>query len=416
MADCFLVLPPLTRDKAVILGKNSQRPATEVQEVIYKTAKINSDGAKVQCTYIEVDQVKKTNAVIISKPAWMWGAEMGSNDQGVSVAMAPIWTKVNGPSDLEERLLGQDLTRLALERANTARDAVVVITKLLSQYGQGGAGCEETGSQKWGHHNSFLIADKEEGWILETARNYWVAKVIKDGFYNISTTPTIGCDFDMSSEDLVERCIKEGLYITDSGPFNFAAIFSDPQRDEGGTADRRDKGRQLLEKFTAKKEFGLVEMMEILRDQESNICMSGPFMTTGSMISVISPIVPACHWLTATPNPVASFFKPFIFCPNNQAGTLTSSPFYGEKNTVKLTPQEQVDRSHPLVEGHKKLLDLLEQDELQGHMIKKNLRELEQNCLEDIKEVLSQFTEQSCVKVAAIFSHMCNIEMNFYKM
>jgi hypothetical protein len=41
----------------------------------------------------------------------MWGADMGSNDQGVSVAMAPVWTKLNGPSDLEEKLLGQDLTR-----------------------------------------------------------------------------------------------------------------------------------------------------------------------------------------------------------------------------------------------------------------------------------------------------------------
>lgn len=65
----------------------------------------------LKCTYIEVDQVKKTHAVILSKPAWMWGAEMGANDQGVSVAMAPVWTKLNGPSDLEERLLGQDLAR-----------------------------------------------------------------------------------------------------------------------------------------------------------------------------------------------------------------------------------------------------------------------------------------------------------------
>ena len=65
----------------------------------------------IQCTYIEVDQVGKTHGVILSKPAWMWGAEMGANDKGVSVAMAPVWTKLNGPGDLEERLLGQDLAR-----------------------------------------------------------------------------------------------------------------------------------------------------------------------------------------------------------------------------------------------------------------------------------------------------------------
>lgn len=55
----------------------------------------------------------------------------------------------------------------------------MVITGLMSQYGQGGPGAEESGPQKWAHHNSFLIADKSEGWILETASSYWVAKIIK---------------------------------------------------------------------------------------------------------------------------------------------------------------------------------------------------------------------------------------------
>lgn len=98
-------------------------------------------------------------------------------------------------------------------------------------------------------------------------------------------------------------------------------------------------------------------------------------------------------------------------------GTLTQSPDFGEKDPVKIKPrfQEHVDRAHPLVKGHQKFLNLLERDELQGHMIKENLRELEQNCLEDIKEVLSQFSEQSYVKLANMFSHMCDIEMNFYK-
>ena len=32
-----------------------------------------------QCTYIEVDQAERTLSVVLSKPAWMWGAEMGAN-------------------------------------------------------------------------------------------------------------------------------------------------------------------------------------------------------------------------------------------------------------------------------------------------------------------------------------------------
>lgn len=51
MADCFLVLPPLTKDNTVILGKNSQRPTTEVQEVVYKRAENHSDNVKLQVSY-----------------------------------------------------------------------------------------------------------------------------------------------------------------------------------------------------------------------------------------------------------------------------------------------------------------------------------------------------------------------------
>lgn len=51
MADCFLVLSPLTKDNTVILGKNSQRPTTEVQEVVYKRAESYSDSVKLQVSY-----------------------------------------------------------------------------------------------------------------------------------------------------------------------------------------------------------------------------------------------------------------------------------------------------------------------------------------------------------------------------
>lgn len=64
-----------------------------------------------QCTYIEMDQVPHTHAVILSKPSWMWGAEMGSNDQGVCIGNEAVWTKLNGPEDLNEKLLGMDILR-----------------------------------------------------------------------------------------------------------------------------------------------------------------------------------------------------------------------------------------------------------------------------------------------------------------
>lgn len=63
----------------------------------------------VQCTYIEIEQAAKTQAVILSKPVWMWGAEMGANGCGVVIGNEAVFTKLE---DCEEKkLLGMDLVR-----------------------------------------------------------------------------------------------------------------------------------------------------------------------------------------------------------------------------------------------------------------------------------------------------------------
>lgn len=63
----------------------------------------------LQCTYIEVEQVWKTHAVILSRPSWLWGAEMGANELGVCIGNEAVWTKE--PVGEGEALLGMDLLR-----------------------------------------------------------------------------------------------------------------------------------------------------------------------------------------------------------------------------------------------------------------------------------------------------------------
>lgn len=63
----------------------------------------------LQCTYIEIEQVPKTHAIVLSRPSWLWGAEMGANEHGVCVANEAVVTRE--PASESEALLGMDLVR-----------------------------------------------------------------------------------------------------------------------------------------------------------------------------------------------------------------------------------------------------------------------------------------------------------------
>ncbi|KAK4289283.1 hypothetical protein Pmani_037735, partial [Petrolisthes manimaculis] len=264
--DTFVVLGDRTKGGHIVFGKNSDRPQDEVQEVVYQPNANHAQGSKVKCTYIEIEQVETTHAVILSKPSWMWGAEMGANDRGVCIGNEAVWTKLQGDDDATERLLGMDLLRLGLERGSTAESALDIITSLLEQHGQGGP-CSDTQPGLL-YHNSFLIADTKEAWVLETAGRHWVAENIKSGHRNISNTLTITTNMDRSSEG-VKEAAKEAGWWDGTSEFNFADAFNADDNSDGG---RQQCGQQLLAKLSQGGNFGLVSMLSVLRDEESGIC------------------------------------------------------------------------------------------------------------------------------------------------
>lgn len=346
--DTLVVLPPLTGSDAIIFGKNSDRPSGEVQEILYVPSKTFGRNEKVQCTFIEIDQFPSTYSVLLSKPSWMWGAEMGSNSCGVVIGNEAVWTVVDDDSQTE-RLLGMDLLRLGLERSSNAKEAVTIVTSLLEKFGQGGP-CSDTDLNLL-YHNSFLIADKTEVWILETAGQLWAAEQVTSGHRNISNCLSIGTNITLMSEGLKSYAKEQKLWKGES-EFSFKDVFSSR---EG--CYREVAGRKLLEELTADKQFNAERMFKILRDKESSICMpaSGSYHTSGSWVSVLRTKndFPSCHWLTGTPDPSLSLFKPFIFSPNpNISSHMTSSSL--SKDPAKMKPrfQFEVDRRHNLYKLH----------------------------------------------------------------
>ena len=101
-----------------------------------------------------------------------------------------------------------DMLRAALERAITAREAMQVIIDLLEEFGQGG-NCLSHGNEMY-YHNSFLIANADDAWVLETVDKQWAARQIKD-VYSISNCLTIGAQYDLASDNLVDFALEKGI-------------------------------------------------------------------------------------------------------------------------------------------------------------------------------------------------------------
>lgn len=416
----FVALPPLTNDGKVIFGKNSNRPDTEVQEVVYYAAKDYDSGTKVSCSFIDIEQVSHSHAVILSKPAWMWGAEMGANEHGVCMGSSVAHTKMEDKLGEEERLLGADLVRLTLERSRCAAEGVDVLGSLLNNYGQGGPYSEVPGfTDPCQTCTSFLIADSTGAWVVETAAagQFWAAEKVSSNLHSLHGKLTVGTNFAKSSENLVSKATEAGLYQESDGPFNFSKVFS-----VSGT-EATNPNIQETEEILKSGPIQPLNAFQHLRKKDIGIdILKDQFVTAGSQISILCPqeasnTAIGCHWFTATPNPKTSIFKPFLFSPDVTQHLETISPIYKDDDPARSKPrfQRQVDRKHKLYERHMNLKSVLESGGPMAMQLAGTLEMLEGTCLADMEDTLSQLQALDPKKLANTFSHVVRLEMNFLR-
>jgi len=292
VCDTFVALPDATLSGELIFGKNSDRPGGEIQDVLAFPARQYAADETIQCTYLQIAQVRETSAVILSKPRWMWGAEMGANEHGVVIGNEAVWTT---EPYAETGLLGMDLVRLGLERGVTALDALQVIVDLMAKYGQGG-NCAENFA--FNYHNSYLIADQDVAWVLETAGSYWVAEKITCGTRSISNSLSIHGKGDLRHPDLDRVLAATGL---ESEAVDFARLFSGVEAgDTLSPLSREGRVRQLCRRYEG--EFTVETAKSILRDHRGNVCLHGDFETRGSQVSALGQGNHE-HWFIEGPFP-----------------------------------------------------------------------------------------------------------------
>ena len=349
MCDTLGISPAFTGSGISIFGKNSDREADEAQLVVSIPAKYFPERQDLQCTYIAIPQAEATYAMVISKPFWIWGAEMGVNEKGVAIGNEALFTRVK--PEKKPGLIGMDLLRLALQRAASAQEAAQIIIDLLSAYGQAGA-CGYR-DKKFSYMNSYLIMDRACIMTLETVGRDYALK-LHTNHAAISNGITINSDWDRSS-------LPMGTDLS---------AFTDPLTTffAGSTAR---KGRNDAAILKAKGRISAVDVFQMLRDHNGrthskgfnhDVCMHAcdPLIrrsqTTGSMVVELHPGGKFRIFVTAGSAPCLTAFKPFMpgapFADAGRGdGSYSEDSYWWRHEQYHLSAMLRYDSLRPLVEG-----------------------------------------------------------------
>ncbi len=280
----------------VLFAKNSDRDPNEAQVIEWHPAAEHPEGTQLRCTWITVEQAPRTHAVLLSRPWWIWGAEIGANEHGVVIGNEAVFTRelARRPRHEADGLLGMDLLRLALERTRTAEEAVATIVELLERHGQHGSCSHEHPGLRY--DNSFLVADPDGAIVLETAGRSHATEVVTGRARSISNGLTIGGFADAHADRLRGTVAQCALRRS---------------RTEGHAARARNPG----DLFEALRDHGdgPLPRYRLLNGALGAPCAhpGGLLTSTQSTSSWVADLTgPPRHWVTATAAPCTSLFKP----------------------------------------------------------------------------------------------------------
>jgi len=314
VCDTVVVVPD---EGPVWFAKNSDREPSEAQFLECHEANANAEGIPEG-----LPEAHGHARVLVSRPAWMWGCEMGVNEHGVAIGNEAVFTRVRVP---KSGYSGMDFQRVALATSRTADDALEQLIELTEGFPQGGRMGHRHRSFRY--HSSFLVADAETAWVFETAGEYWAAKRVQ-GVATISNALSIEDDFDRI-HDRAYRFAKDRGWVRPGEGFGFARAFSD-------RAITALAGAKVRRACTARSLSGILEplprhFIRALTDhgdktpgrawRSESPCAHASWLPTMTAAQTTSSMIArldqggATVWATGTSSPCLSVFKPAPFRP-----------------------------------------------------------------------------------------------------
>jgi hypothetical protein len=225
-----------TADGHVFFGHTSSQPAGQRPVLERACGRAFAAGEKVRTQHLELPQARQTYTVLGGQAPGAWGYRHGVNEHGVAAGRTPLRTRL---SSREAGLTGADLVRLVLERSRTARQAVDLLTDLVSRHGQAAGGGDE------GSDSGFLIADAGEAFAVETGGRHWVCQEVCD-VRALCAANTVGQDWDHIAPGLAAHAIAAGWWPGDGSKLDFARAVGACEAAEAAALRRWERATQSL--------------------------------------------------------------------------------------------------------------------------------------------------------------------------
>ena len=279
----------LTEDGSVLLGGFGQEPSSHWLEIVPRrefppgaTTTVGiTDEASMPGKLTEIPQARETAKYITSNYSEFAGfpaplTNGGLNEYGV--AARDIW------SPTAQRLLEftenpqtgpnySDLSRIAMERAHSAREAVEILGSLIDKYGYSSYG-----------GNSHLFADENEGWIfIDYGGNQglWAAERLGPDEIRVSFPGYLNpfpLDYKehpeeyLASDNLIDFAVKQGWFDpAESDVFDVQAIYgafspNDPKVSPTHPVGYNDQAAKARELRADLAPVSLPDMLAYIRD------------------------------------------------------------------------------------------------------------------------------------------------------
>jgi dipeptidase len=270
----------LTADGSTFLGGTGDEPSSHWLEIVPRktypagaTIRVGVDKrANFPGELIEIPQAATTAKYITMNYSEYDGFPAPLTNGGLNefgVAGRDVWS----PSrrELQEMTPNpqhgvnySDLSRIAMERAHTAREAVQIVGQLIDKYGYATYG-----------GNSHFFADSQEGWVLidfAGGKGLWIAERVGPDEVRMSYPGyilDIPADFHkhpdkyQGSANFISFAVQQGWYDPKSGkPFNVNAVYQAGK----GTSAAVKVIEDRLRRKSATAKITLREFMDTVRD------------------------------------------------------------------------------------------------------------------------------------------------------